>query len=237
MQEAKIVFMPDRDLYYNSQTKADSAAADILDKEIHLNFWKYCDVKDDEQMAELGFIADPTCSAKHDNLTFDRLEALVALFGYTALGSRAYRNEERVGANGKPVYAIVDGLKERQYDQVARPEFWQEIREKLQEDNLLGVLINKGAWHYTAVSKFMKGCSQWERNATRRLRSVSYAYIDTYPHKVQECLNLDKMIKYLRTNGDIDSVIYVYDQPGAYNSVAASRLRRLHSMPGGHRRT
>lgn len=275
LQEGKIVFMPGRDLYYNSQTKADSAAADILDKDIHLNFWKYCDVKDAEQMAQIGEIADPTCSAQHDNLTFDRLEELVSLFGYKAVSSRVYRSSAELedheteqirilyNSDGNKLMiedpdhpgqmipkTVVERIRKpklypvRDQGQIrmmtrqvktTRPEFWQEIKEKLQEMDLLGVLINKGAWHYTAISKFMKGCSRWERNATRRLRSVSYAYIDTIPSKTQECLNLDAMINYLQRNSNIDSVIYVYDQPGAYNSVAASRLRKLQVLPGGRR--
>lgn len=198
-------------------------------------------IPEDLTVEDFG-MPEPACGPQHDNLSFDRVENVVTMLGYKAKTSRAYTNDvlrdekgepilfEKAVKNSSGVARIEYETKPDEESQIIREEFWDELELELKSEKLLGVLINKGAWHYTAISKFVKGCSRWERNATRRLASVSYTFLDSYPEINTKCHNLSNMIKYLKENEEINSVIYVYDSPCAYNSVAANRLRRLRAL-------
>jgi len=185
----------------------------------------------------------PLCGTDHDNLNFDSVENLVKMLGYQTKVSRAYMLNVKRNADGEPIifkrnYTNASGLKSvieetrTSTKQVQVPGFWDEMKTELKKQNLLGILINKGAWHYTAISKFVKGCSKWDtNNKTRKFKSVLYTFLDSYPVINTQCKNLSKLIEYLQENEDVNSVIYVYDSPCAYNSVAANRLRRLLASP------
>jgi hypothetical protein len=175
----------------------------LFDIGVQLNIWKYCEVLDVLQQVEVRAPVDDidkACSGpKRDNISFDRIPSIIKRLGYTV-------EEAREG----------------------QPNFWADLRTRLQDIKLLGIIINKGMWHYTAVSKFVKGCTRWERNATRRLVSKeSYTFLDSYPKIKTVCKNLDDMITYLRTEEDVHAVIYVYDTERGYPSVAALRRRAL----------
>lgn len=185
----------------------------------------------------------PLCGTAHDDLNFDSVENLVKMLGYKTKVSRAYMQNVERNDDGEPilfkrVFKNASGA-EREIeethtsnDQVPVPGFWDELKSELKKQNLLGVLINKGAWHYTAISKFVKGCSKWDTtNKTRKFKSILYTFLDSYPVINTQCKNMAKLITYLQENEDVNSVIYVYDSPCAYNSVAANRLRRLLASP------
>ena len=184
----------------------------------------------------------PVCGANHDNLNFDSVENFVKMLGYTTKVARAYMQNLERNDDGEPImfkrnYKNSSGVKsvieetKLSSKQVPRPEFWRELEIELKNEKLLGVIINKGAWHYTAVAKFVKGCSRWERNSkTRKNKSISYTFLDSFPDINTKCKNLEKLIEYLQEE-DVNSVIYVYDSPCAYNSVAGNRLRRLIAAP------
>jgi Josephin len=109
----------------------------------------------------------------------------------------------------------------------------KELGDRLTDENLLGVVINLGGWHFTAISKFVKQCKSWERNmGTKRLTSVSYAYMESLgPRRspsepIITCMNKTDLLTFINTLRP-QGFIFVYDQPGAYKSVAMLRLGQL----------
>ena len=181
--------------------KEAKKGAHLFDNNIQLNLWKYCEVLDNEQEAQTGEpVSEPACvGSDRDKLSFDRIPSVIEKLGY-----------------------------KQDFSYATKPGFWAEFKNNLQDINLLGVIINKGAWHYTAISKFVKGCTRWERNTTRRLVSKEgYTFLDSYPKIFTTCKNLDNMIKYIKAKQDVYAVIYVYDDERAYPSVTALRRRAL----------
>jgi hypothetical protein len=107
------------------------------------------------------------------------------------------------------------------------------LYEKLADEKLLGVIINLGGWHFTAISRFVKQCKSWERNIeVKRLTSVSYAYMESLNPKKSPSMPIIKCIKRAELVDfvfelDPAAFIFVYAQPGAYKSVAMLRLGQL----------
>ena len=93
----------------------------------------------------------------------------------------------------------------------------------MRTDNLLGVVLNLGGTHYTAITKLSKECKSWERNKTGRLRSVNLMYVDSQYGIMKVCKNYDEMIKFVKTLNPT-SVLFVYPKRNCYESVAYSRL-------------
>jgi hypothetical protein len=186
---------------------------------------------------ELG--SESACKKKHhDSISFDHLENLVKALGYKIETSRAYFTDVIRNNDGRPKifkrkYTNSSGVTKiieethRNAHQTLRPDFWDEFAQKLLDNKLIGVLINKGAWHYTAVSKFAKGCTQWERNSPTKIVPTTFTFLDSFPEIKTLCHKLTDMIEYLKVEETVNSVIYVYDSACAYNSVAVNRRRRL----------
>ena len=108
--------------------------------------------------------------------------------------------------------------------------------EKFKYPNLLGVIFNLGGGHYTAISKFMKSCKSWTRNETRRLTSVSYSYLDSFPKASLKCLSTAELEPFLKAL-PISSIMYVFYNPTSYDAVSVRRAFALNKATGGKRKT
>ncbi len=114
--------------------------------------------------------------------------------------------------------------------------FESEFKIEFNKPNLLGAIVNLGGWHYVAVSKFVKECKTWKRDATGRLVSESFMYIDSMGGVTKNCLKLDALIELLKTN-HAQSVVFVYPQAGCYDSVANKRLQLILNAQNGGKQT
>jgi hypothetical protein len=95
-------------------------------------------------------------------------------------------------------------------------------------DQLLGVIFNLGEGHYTALSKFLKTCKSWTRNAQKRLSSVSYSYMDSVPNTIK-CLRNEQLGGFLQTL-PISGILYVYYNPTSYPSLSVKRAIQLNEV-------
>ena len=214
----------------NGPAPIDSDPKDI---NIQLNLLKYCDIVEVGMWQESGMstlqeyrntdvdeygnnIYVPVCDENYQNLKFDGITEILRILGY-----RYYHNHSQ------------------------HPNFWNDFRERLVDNQLLGVILNLGEGHYTAISKYLKNCKTWQR-IDGRLESVSFSYIDsmgptTKTSPLLHCLSLNNLIKFLRSLKNLSAVIYVYDEDHAYPSVALRRLRHRAVINGGrhtkHRHT
>lgn len=211
LQEEKITFQsvsPNSiysGLYVNKLTGTlapdDSIAK--TDNNIQLNLYALCDrfllkAANETQMSVANFkrTVDPRelCDSNHQNIPFSLISNIFQILGY-----------------------------DRESDRPNKAGFWDVFEAKLSRPNTLGVVLNLGAGHYTAISKFLKSCKD------------NYAYIDSIPagSPLVRCKNLAEMVTYVKRL-PVEAVIYVFDKDDAYPSVAVRRMRSHH---GGRRRT
>ena len=237
LQEEKICYMKNGAEFYDKRTNSPAPGANIMEKHIQLNFFYVCDELAAQALGITGMLTDPACEATQsgdqDNMTFDNVEILVKKLGYGVISERAYMARLNL-LTRKPIrnssgHEILD----------PNPGFYTNVEAQLNDPNVIGMLINLGGWHYTAVTKFARGCSIWQKNTTGRLSSTNktYLYLDSFPAPGHyNCFSMSDLIKHLKTLG-INSVLYVYDQPGAYKSVATFRQRMLLGKPVGPRKS
>jgi hypothetical protein len=106
-------------------------------------------------------------------------------------------------------------------------QFIRAVRFKMEKPFFLGMIVNIGKYHWTAVTPYLNSC--WSRNETGRLRSQRYAYINSLPDKngqaKKACVDtLDDMETFLKTLPGLERIIFVYSTETSYNSIAEQRL-------------
>jgi hypothetical protein len=226
LQEEKIVLRNDINSQFINKTTNLQAPDDSNPKlpNIQLNLFKYCGIIEHMTAWSLGMspytyrTTDidpntgenqymPTCDKNYQNLTFLGVEHLLRILGYETISNHLDKT-----SNDK------------------KDEFWTNFSVQLEDSNLLGVIINLGGNHYTAISTYLKNCDTWQL-IDHDIKSAKFSYIDSIGAEVH-CFTMLELIQHLIIR-DIEAVIYVYDKAGAYASVAARRHRRIYPVAGG----
>ena len=212
LQEEKLIWNLGLPLYYNKTTKApinNINPALIKRKTTQLNLYKFCDNYPTRLATQSGQNLKNALTTLTAEDKCDMQKGMVPFEGlHFILRDLGYRTESA-----------------SRLDTLA----------KFKEPNLLGAIFNLGGGHYTALSLFLKACKSWTRNATRRLTSVSYSYVDSYPKATVKCLTDASILTFLKTL-PISAIIYVYYNPVSYDSISTLRARALQKSVGGKTR-
>jgi hypothetical protein len=208
LQEEKLVWEKDKPLLIDRKTKESATVfTSPMFSQTQLNLHKFCELyparvaqasQQSLENAQATMTKTDLCDMANGNVPLEGLNFI--------LRDLQFRTERESIPDGA---TIKDAL----------------IEKMTKNDNLLGVIFNLGRGHYTALSKFLKKCKSWTRNATRRLTSVSYSYIDSIPNTI-ECkskADLGPFLKGLK----ISAVLYIYWNPASYSSVSVRRAKEL----------
>jgi len=204
--------------------KAAPDNSSAMDPAIQLNLWELCDEFDLLQAIQTGYNtpanfirnASPQerCDSVHENMPF---EGLVFI-----LSELNYKTDFKIDTPTNLAAHVAQAI--------TTPE-------------LLGVILNLGGGHYTALSKFLATRSLW--NQTDGIVSIEkVAYLESIPDAtgqvqvvIQPVASLEGFLRSLRLYG----CIYVYASDDAYPSVAMKRFTTLSNRPnavmgGGRKR-
>ena len=205
LQEKKCVWEPAKGLLINKITGNETYKS-VMIKNVQLNLHKFCE-------------SYPTRLAKQSGQNLE-----------DALKTLTVTDKCDMAKGLIPFEAIAFILQDLGFrvEHQARVE----SLDKLQHPQLLGTIFNLGGGHYTALSKFLKTCKSWTRGANKRLTSVSYSYIDSYPTSSIKCLSKYNIEIYLKSL-PISAVLYVYFNPTSYESISVARAHALNLQQGG----
>jgi hypothetical protein len=228
LQEEKIVLNTDINSQFIDKT-TDLGAPDNSNPKlsnIQLNLFKYCSILENTAWKRSGMstlqayrnldivngihVYVPPCDENYQNMTFYGVELLLQILGYET--DTSHLDKER-------------------HDM--RVEFWKKMIDQLNNNNLLGIIVNLDGTHFTAISKYLKDCETWQITG-ENFNSTIFSYIDSIGEDGAEvqCFSMTDLILHLNKR-DVEAVIYVYDKAGAYASVAARRHRRIYPFAGG----
>ena len=167
-----------------------------LAQNTELNLKGWCAELETFQKDNTGATTESMCNSNYENLRFDGVDLLLN----TVL---QYRTERAFGE---------DLLKKLQIN--------------LQKSKCLGVIINLGGFHYTAISKYYKQCK--------------YTYIDSIKfldgnglnnYVNAKCFNEIEDVYQFASKLNMQGLIFVYDYYNAYESVSLIKLRSTRRVP------
>ena len=101
---------------------------------------------------------------------------------------------------------------------------------ELEKSNCIGVLINVGAWHWTAIVKYRKNCI----SLTHSTGTQMYAYADSLHCKLDDlenCKTLPELKKYLNENVNIQGAVFIYSNELSYVSQALKNRDSMENNP------
>jgi len=209
LQEKKLIWNPLMPLIINRDTGAESKKSIKL-KNLQLNLHKFCETYPMRLAQQSGQNITNAVKMLTDNDKCDLDKGLI------------------------PFEALAFILKDLGF-RVEHQARLESI-ESLQKPQLLGAIFNLGGGHYTAISKFLKTCKSWTRNTmSKRLTSVSYSYMDSYPKASIKCLSNTTLYPFLKSL-PISAILYVFFNPTSYESVSVKRALALNLQQGGKTR-
>lgn len=187
-----------------------SDTSDARHPSIQLNLYRWCDELQARLNSQLeGQQAERVCSAKYDNVSFDGVhEILHSLLGYSTQLLYPFKDENTP----------------------FRPVIMEQLDAYLSHPALVGILLNIGEGHYTAIGRKVATCNK------------EFAYMDSMTEingewsavASMECEDKDGILSRL-FHLPVSALIVVLDAPGAYESVTVRRIRQ--GTRGGRRRT
>jgi hypothetical protein len=203
LQEKKLVWNPEDPRLLVPMARSKNPA-DPKDNYNRINMIKFCESQKNEAIkAGIPKNAIESCNPASGNIPSDIIVNLLKFLGYNVDNSPYVSSAEKI----------------RQFIRAARF--------KMAHRDFLGIIVNIGKYHWTALTPFLNSC--WSRNDTGRLRSRRYAYINSLPdkngHAKRECIDtLDDIETYLRSLKGLERIIFVYSSTTSYNSIAQKRM-------------
>jgi hypothetical protein len=112
------------------------------------------------------------------------------------------------------------------YFSVDRTASLRKVQAGLERKDCLGVVINIGGYHWTAISQYLNSC---RKRHNGRLEKFKWAYIDSQAPSIYECSDsLAELLK--KYGGNFVQAILIYNRPReSYYSVAAERMATARS--------
>lgn len=147
--------------------------------------------------------------------------------------SRCDSNHQNLPFNGLEM--ILAKMNYTTYDSY-QVNILKDLRERIKQPNLLGIILNLGGGHYVAISKFYQKKSLWKKMADK-IELQNVAYIDSFA-RGPEIVSIAALPTKVRRLNAI-AAIFVYAANDSYNSIAVQRLRELeaYDLPiGGSRK-
>jgi hypothetical protein len=170
-----------------------------------------------KQNSRAAGLYEPACDAyNRDNLSFNDLRKMIEFLNYTTEHELRYGKVVDVTKPEGERYGIAE----------EKEGYWERMKSKLLRNDTIGAVVNLGAFHYIAVAKFVKNCSKYIIDKDSFI-AQSFSYIDSVGNKY-ECLDINALVTKLKERRT-EAIIFIYDKPGAYESVAAIRCRQLNS--------
>ena len=215
LQEEKLVWIPgNENLYINKSDGSSTRSEEVSKKDVAINMWEFCGVSDAEARVSVeGEPGEAACKG-NGNLAFDRIPSLIRLLGYDIFPI----GEDRADA----LYSA----------KTPKRLFMAELMAAITQQCVLGAVINLGKSHYTAIVKNVRGCRSNYKHNGKLLTGAGYAYMDSNGPGgkfIGYCGNIDELERYLNTL-PIVACLFIADRADGYDSVTASRRRRIHPL-------
>jgi len=203
LQEKKLLWDPEDPRLIIPRAKSKDPK-DPKDNHNRINMVKFCDLQTKGALAEgIPRNAIVSCDPATGNIPADTIVNLLNFLEYNVDNTPFISTAEK------------------------KTQFIRAARFKMAKPEFLGMIVNIGKYHWTALTPYLNSC--WSRNDTGRLRSQRYAYINSLPDRngqvSRACIDtLDDIETYLRALRGLERIIFVYSTETSYNSIAEQRL-------------
>jgi hypothetical protein len=203
LQEKKLVWNPEEPRLLVPMARSKNPK-DPKDNHTRINMSRFCDIQVNEALkAGIPRHSIESCNPAKGNIPADIIVNLLRFLDYDT--------------DDTPFVSEAE----------SKSQFVRAARFKMQKAGFLGMIVNIGRYHWTALTPYLNSC--WDRNAgTGRLSSRKYAYVNSLPDEkgetTRKCIEtLEAIETYLRSLKGLERMIFVYSKDTSYNSIAKQR--------------